>query len=477
MSTFRPCCFSILLVSLAAPSGAQAVDQLSLPDLQVPAGAAGQSVFVDCAHDAVLSGFSLSIRYRPAELAITEVTVSGASAEDLSFFEGTNDPATGEISYGAILDLGHPLPPAQDHRLVRLVFDVKGGAGTTTPIEFVNGLGPEGRGENLLTDDNALAITPLLRSGSVAIKAGYLPPVADAGPDLATADLSTVTLDGSLSFSPVGLPLTFSWSRVSGPSAQPVGGQDAALASYLLPDVAGDEPLVLELAVTDDENTRRTDLVTVTVVDAAQRQAAMAPAPDLAAPLGPGKAIVLAGDLSWGTALEDGLLTGLAFTAGGPGDESRLGSLSVYIDENGNGSLDLDGQDRQAAVRTVPADDARVAFDLLAILPPGRTTRFFLVADLHGGVPAQAWLFIPALLATGLFFRRPGRRSRCGFLAVLLLSLPFTTVACGGGGGGGGGLVVGFALNDPSDVTARGAATGVPAALSGPPIEGPLVRL
>lgn len=47
---------------------------------------------------------------------------------------------------------------------------------------------------------------------------GHTPPVADAGPDQIGVSAGTITLDGSNSYSPDGLPITFQWVQDGGPA-------------------------------------------------------------------------------------------------------------------------------------------------------------------------------------------------------------------------------------------------------------------
>src|ERR1051326_1811836 len=63
------------------------------------------------------------------------------------------------------------------------------------------------------------------------IMRGASPPVADAGPDQIGIPAGTVTLNGSNSFDPNGLPLTYVWRQETGPVVQ-IQNQTSAIASF-----------------------------------------------------------------------------------------------------------------------------------------------------------------------------------------------------------------------------------------------------
>lgn len=63
------------------------------------------------------------------------------------------------------------------------------------------------------------------------IMKGSSPPVADAGPDQIGIPAGTVTLNGSNSYDPNGLPLTYVWRQETGPVVQ-ISNQTSAIASF-----------------------------------------------------------------------------------------------------------------------------------------------------------------------------------------------------------------------------------------------------
>jgi len=91
-------------------------------------------------------------------------------------------------------------------------------------------------------------------------------PRADAGPDQRVEVMTDVLLNGSDSYDPGGLPLTFAWEQVSGPESVGVGISNAPTASFV-PQLSGryefflavsngvsgaSDPVVVEVGAPDD---------------------------------------------------------------------------------------------------------------------------------------------------------------------------------------------------------------------------------
>jgi hypothetical protein len=93
------------------------------------------------------------------------------------------------------------------------------------------------------------------------------PPVANAGPDQTVTSGAPVTLDGSASADPSGLPLSFAWTQASGPAVT-LSGATSAHPTFTAPAVAFGNPpavLVFSLVVSDANGTSAPDTVAITV--------------------------------------------------------------------------------------------------------------------------------------------------------------------------------------------------------------------
>ncbi len=86
-------------------------------------------------------------------------------------------------------------------------------------------------------------------------------PAADAGPDQAVDERTTVTLDGSASSDPEGDQISYSWTA---PSDITLSNASAASPTFTAPEVASDTDYTITLNVTDG-TLHDTDTVTITV--------------------------------------------------------------------------------------------------------------------------------------------------------------------------------------------------------------------
>src|SRR5260370_21242246 len=72
---------------------------------------------------------------------------------------------------------------------------------------------------------------PRVRYQLLTRQVGHSPPVADAGPSQIGVPPGTITLNGSASYSPDGLPLTYQWTQVNCPTVA-ISGANAAIATF-----------------------------------------------------------------------------------------------------------------------------------------------------------------------------------------------------------------------------------------------------
>ena len=91
------------------------------------------------------------------------------------------------------------------------------------------------------------------------------PPTADAGPDQAVVELTTVDLAGSGSDPDPADTVTFSWTQIAGPGVALTGG-NTAQPSFTSPDVPAGNATVLTFELTVDDGTdNATDTVNISV--------------------------------------------------------------------------------------------------------------------------------------------------------------------------------------------------------------------
>ncbi len=79
------------------------------------------------------------------------------------------------------------------------------------------------------------------------VRIGHAPPVADAGPDQIGVQAGPITLNGSASYSPDGLPITFRWVQEGGPTVT-LSNPTSAITSF---PAAGGTSYIFRLVVTD----------------------------------------------------------------------------------------------------------------------------------------------------------------------------------------------------------------------------------
>lgn len=92
------------------------------------------------------------------------------------------------------------------------------------------------------------------------------PPTADAGSNQTVNEGATVNLNGSGSTDPENDTLTYQWVRLSGPSIS-ISGSNTATPSFVAPQVASAQVVVVQLTVDDGNGNSDTDTVSITVND------------------------------------------------------------------------------------------------------------------------------------------------------------------------------------------------------------------
>jgi hypothetical protein len=455
---------------------------LFIPSPTVQEGARGEFLYVHCAHETLLiRGFSVSLRYDPAQLAISEITTAGTDAAQAEFFNGYHDTAKGQIAYGCVLDMGsdsslnRTLTPYADHAILRLKADILVKAPALSSVKFVDGLGYHPT-PNILVNSLGKPVKPTLRSGSLSVVR------PQAGPSRTVKELDEFRLDGSDTLLPAGCSIA--WKQLSGPPAQALDGLDTLLPRFLAPAVeGGDGTLVFQLSLGDGDVT---DTVKVTVLDMDMRKGTLSLSGDPTSFLiEDGKrAVLFQGDLRW-FGPEDITWRGISFHAKGRGDESQLlATARLYLDENDDGRYD--GGDRAIGdPATLPEDDGRVSFKFSERIGAGEIQRFYLVFDIAQPTVQAGFLVVPVLLG-GVLSLLSRKRAR-PVAILLLLAIVILPVACGGGGGGGSAGGTGATpadpappgesrevlfMLDPSEVSAEGITSGVGIEVEGMPMEG-----
>jgi len=97
-------------------------------------------------------------------------------------------------------------------------------------------------------------------------RVGSSPPIADAGPDQIGVTAGTITLNGSGSYDPLGLALTYQWQQIAGPS---VGLSNATGVTTTFAAAAG-QTYAFRLTVRNTDGLQASDSVTVSATSPSQ---------------------------------------------------------------------------------------------------------------------------------------------------------------------------------------------------------------
>jgi OmpA family/PKD domain len=109
---------------------------------------------------------------------------------------------------------------------------------------------------------------PRVRYQLLTRQVGHSPPVADAGPSQIGVPAGTITLNGSASYSPDGLALTYQWTQVYGPNVA-ITGANTAIATFT---AAASQSYGFRLTVKDPYGLTSSATTTVTTVRTATIQ-------------------------------------------------------------------------------------------------------------------------------------------------------------------------------------------------------------
>lgn len=133
----------------------------------------------------------------------------------------------------------------------------------TVGVQFGNSLRPK----EFLADTHPVPVdVPRIRYEELTrnVRVGHTPPVANAGPNQIGVAAGPITLNGSASYSPDGLPITFQWTQEGGPTVT-LSSPNSAITTF--PATAG-QSYVFELTVTDSLGGKGSAMVRVTTAAA-----------------------------------------------------------------------------------------------------------------------------------------------------------------------------------------------------------------
>ncbi len=123
------------------------------------------------------------------------------------------------------------------------------------------------RSGGLLAGLMALVVLPaciVLPDSNDFVPAENQPPQVVTNGNQSVYDNVTVQLDASASYDPDGDPLTFTWTKVSGPNIVLVGA-DTAVASFQTPEVTVLTQAAFQVAVSDDHGNTRAVIVYINI--------------------------------------------------------------------------------------------------------------------------------------------------------------------------------------------------------------------
>jgi hypothetical protein len=166
--------------------------------------------------------------------------------QGINFLVGTwgNAHLEGDLAYLKMRETTHDARPGANLKLVQplnehFAFTLAGaynptlinphGSGEVT-VGFQFGNFPKATDYQGMTSPVPMDV-PRIRYEFGTRRVGSSPPVADAGPNQLGIAAGTVTLNGSGSYDPLGLPLTYQWTQVSGPNVA-LSGANSVTATF-----------------------------------------------------------------------------------------------------------------------------------------------------------------------------------------------------------------------------------------------------
>jgi hypothetical protein len=194
--------------------------------------------------------------------------------QGINFLFGTWGDASisGDLAYLKMRENGRDARPGANLKLTQplnphIAFTVdagynetyitSGGSGRLTfGLEFGNVIRPKEYGT--VTHPVPMDI-PRIRYEIGTRRVGSSPPVADAGPNQLGVSAGPITLDGSGSYDPLGLALTYQWTQISGPDVT-LSGANTAKATFT---AAAGQTYAFRLTVRNTDNLQASATTTV----------------------------------------------------------------------------------------------------------------------------------------------------------------------------------------------------------------------
>jgi hypothetical protein len=173
---------NVLLLSAAVLAGSclslEAANRFYIQNKTVGTGSTGNNVPVLADMDQDTYGYSISLQYDAAKLAVAAVEPGGAATPLVpEFSDGTITTSPGRVFFGVVFDLSNPitkkLSPGTGREVLKLTIDVKATAASTTVLDLVNIPGDLPR-LNVMTNSNGDSVSPAptLVDGTLTISAG-----------------------------------------------------------------------------------------------------------------------------------------------------------------------------------------------------------------------------------------------------------------------------------------------------------------